>query len=41
MSYMDEYNKLKKKRLEEENKASAKTTNSGMSSYMEIGRAHV
>ena len=35
MSYMDEYNKLKKKRLEEENKASAKTTNSGMSSYMD------
>jgi ribosomal protein S11 len=32
---MDEYNKLKKKRLEEENKASAKTTNSGMSSYMD------
>jgi hypothetical protein len=35
MSYMDEYNKLKKKRLEEAAKASAKTTNSGMSSYMD------
>ena len=34
MSYMDEYNKLKKKRLEEENKASAKVTNSGTSRYM-------
>ncbi len=34
MSYMDEYNKLKKKRLEEEAKTSTKATNSGMSSYM-------
>ena len=34
MSYMDEYNKLKKKRLEEEAKASAKKTNSGVSSYV-------
>ena len=34
MSYMDEYNKLKKKRLGEEAKPSAKKTNSGMSSYM-------
>ena len=35
MSYMDEYNKLKKKRLEEETKTSAKATNSGTSSYMD------
>ena len=34
MSYMDEYNKLKKKRLEEEAKTSTKATNSGGSSYM-------
>lgn len=34
MSYMDEYNKLKKKRLEEESKTSAKAYNSGGSSYM-------
>ena len=34
MSYMDEYNKLKKKRLQEEAKASPKVTNSGGSSYM-------
>ena len=34
MSYMDEYNKLKKKRLEQEIKASVKTTSSGGSSYM-------
>ena len=34
MSYMDEYNKLKKKRLEEEAKSSTKATNSGVSSYM-------
>ena len=34
MSYMDEYNKLKKKRLQEEEKTSAKATNSGGSSYM-------
>lgn len=36
MSYMDEYNKLKKKRLEEEKKkTSTKATNSGESSYMD------
>ena len=34
MGYMDEYNKLKKKRLEEEKKTSAKTTTSSTSSYM-------
>ena len=34
MSYMDEYNKLKKKRLEQEAKASGKVTSSGKSSYM-------
>ena len=34
MSYMDEYNKLKKKRQEEEAKSSTKATNSGERSYM-------
>ena len=34
MSYMDEYNKLKKKRLQEQTKTSANVTNSGGSSYM-------
>ena len=34
MGYMDEYNKLKKKRLQEEANTSAKATNSGGSSYM-------
>ena len=35
MSYMDEYNKLKKKRLQEEAKTSTKATTSGGSSYMD------
>ena len=34
MSYMDEYNKLKKKRQEEETKSSTKATTSGGSSYL-------
>ena len=35
MGYMDEYNKLKKKRLGEETKTSTKAINSGGSSYMD------
>ena len=35
MSYMSEYNKLKKKRLEEETKSSSKVTNSSGSAYMD------
>ena len=34
MGYMDEYNKLKKKRLEAEAKTTGKATNSGGSSYL-------